>query len=120
MKTSENKYVNSWSGRFRAPLIEFIILYEGAYSPSEAYPYSIAKKCELEWGVDSVPLTTIYSAIKRLENENLIRIDGEIVSGRVQKQISTMPDGFIVLKELQESIKNQCNWFNEFQLDKVI
>lgn len=119
MANSWRKYVNTWNGRLRAPMVEYIILFEGAYSPKEAYPYAIAKFCESEWGENAVPLTTIYSAITRLDKANLIRVRGEIVNGRVQKLISTLPDGFEVLKELQNTMSYQCEWFRKFQEAKV-
>lgn len=114
------KYVNAWSGRLRAVLLEFIILWEGAYSTKSTYPYSIAQAMEKEWGPNTVPLTTVYSAIKRLEGKGLINVNSEIVNGRVQKIIMTQPDGFDVLKILQKSIKDQCGWFSGFEKDRVI
>lgn len=108
--SSLEDYLDSWSGRLRASFLEFAILYYGAYSPEKVYPYSIYKLLNelLSKSLDNtvIPLPTIYSAIKRLEKQQFIRISQDIVGGRVQKIIYTESSGFEVIDLMRENFKD--------------
>lgn len=100
-------YLNSWNGRIRAALLDFYILYQGAFNTTTLYPYLIRQNLIELWQEDNAPpLQTIYSAINRLEKAGMITITQEIAAGRVQKVITTSPSGFELIPLMETTLQD--------------
>lgn len=49
---------------------------------------------ELSGGAASLPVTTLYASLERLEKEGLVRSDGdEVIGGRLRRYFALTPDG---------------------------
>lgn len=116
--SSLREYLDAWSGRIRGSLLEMAILYQAAYS-ERVYPYSMKKHLDIKWGEFSPPLPTIYSAINRMINAELIATTGEIINSRVQKKVKILDKGWEILEMMQGELQNFFSVFeyHEKELD---
>jgi len=94
----------AWNRRLRSPVAEYIIIWLSAYSTEPIYPYSLHAHLVELWNEEEAPaLQSIYSAIKRLEADDLLDSRQEIVDGRVQKILLATERGFDLLDMMTES-----------------
>lgn len=100
-----NPYFRKWNGRLWATILDYMILYLGAYSSKPVYPYSVHSELVKLLNEDlAPPLPTIYSTIDRLKDNFLISINQEISGGRVQKTVTTTPEGFEMMEIMEKEI----------------
>jgi DNA-binding PadR family transcriptional regulator len=103
------EYLQIWSGRWRGSLLDYYILYHGAYSTIPLYAYAIFLSLSNLWEDQSISIQTIYSRINSLEKSKLINVNREIVGGRLQKIITTSKDGFEVLDQISKVLEKELN-----------
>jgi DNA-binding PadR family transcriptional regulator len=114
---SIDEFMQLWNRRLRNPIVDFIILREGALSTTDVYPYSLHSNIEGIWEDDqSPPLQTIYSSINRLEKDGLIETRQVIVDGRVQKIITTTAKGFDIMDEMRASFTELIQTLHDFEV----
>lgn len=109
--------MQAWNRRLRNPVADYIVLWLSAYSVEPVYPYSIHSKLVELWNNEDAPaLQSIYSSIKRLDQDKLIETRQEIEDGRVQKILSATPVGFDVLDRMQASFQEVTDSLQQFEV----
>ena len=103
---SLDEILQAWNRRMTNPVADYLIIWLSAYSTTPVYPYSLHSHLVALWNDENAPaLQSIYSTIKRLEEDELIEARQEIVDGRVQKILVATPRGFDLLDLMQASFR---------------
>lgn len=117
MVKSLDEILQAWNRRIRNPVADYIITWLSAYSPEPVYPYSLHAHLVNLWNDDDAPaLQSIYSTIRRLENDGLIESRQEIVDGRVQKILTATEKGFEALDAMQDALRGLAQSLQDYEV----
>jgi len=106
-----------WNRRLRNPISDYIIIWLSAYSTEPVYPYSLHSRLVELWNDEDAPaLQSIYSTIRRLEDDQLLASQQEIVDGRVQKILQATPRGFEIIERMKDSLEGLTDSLKQFEV----